>query len=117
MVSRLVVLGIVVAIAIVSAATYLLVYGGLGTHGAGAGLINPAKLSVTIKAGGSTWIQPQMEVWIRSFSSMYPGISITYDSIGSGAGVTRLLQGVYDIGASDVPMPTQLYENATKIYG
>jgi phosphate transport system substrate-binding protein len=58
-----------------------------------------------------------MEVWIRNFTSIYPSISITYDGVGSGTGVTRLLQGVYDIGASDVPMPTQLYENATKIYG
>jgi phosphate transport system substrate-binding protein len=74
-------------------------------------------VSATIKAGGSTWINPQMQVWIHNFTSMYPSISITYDSVGSGAGVTRLLQGVYDIGASDVPMPTQLYENATKIYG
>jgi len=74
-------------------------------------------VSATIRAGGSTWIYPQMEVWIRNFTSIYPSISITYDSVGSGTGVTRLLQGVYDIGASDVPMPTQLYENATKIYG
>ncbi|MFP3282059.1 MAG: phosphate ABC transporter substrate-binding protein PstS, partial [Caldivirga sp.] len=74
-------------------------------------------VSATIRAGGSTWIQPQMEVWIRNFTSIYPSISITYDGVGSGTGVTRLLQGVYDIGASDVPMPTQLYENATKIYG
>ncbi|MGC8571077.1 MAG: phosphate ABC transporter substrate-binding protein PstS [Caldivirga sp.] len=74
-------------------------------------------IAATIKAGGSTWINPQMQVWVRNFTSMYSGISITYDSVGSGTGVTRFLQGVYDIAASDVPMPTQLYMNATSKYG
>ena len=122
--SKPVILGVVIVIVIAVAvvASYLLMFKNSGQSKATtttSKVITTTSLmvSATIRAGGSTWIQPQMEVWIRNFTSIYPSISITYDGVGSGTGVTRLLQGVYDIGASDVPMPTQLYENATKIYG
>ena len=71
----------------------------------------------TIKAGGSTFINPQMQKWIQDFSNAYPSISITYDSVGSGTGVSRFLEGVYDIGASDVPLPSNLWNQAVQKYG
>lgn len=73
--------------------------------------------STTIKAGGSTFINPQMQKWITDFSSKYPSISVTYDSVGSGTGVSRFIQGVYDIGASDVPPPTEQWRQAVQKYG
>jgi len=125
--TSLVVVGIIVVIAIVLVSAYFVMHkshttstttsSSTSSSTTTSNLIDPTKLSVTIKAGGSTWINPQMQVWIRNFSSVYPGILVTYDSVGSGTGVSRLLQGVYLIGASDVPMPTQLYQNATNIYG
>lgn len=73
--------------------------------------------SVTIKAGGSTFINPQMQKWIIDFKNKYPSINIYYDSVGSGTGVSRFLQGVYDIGASDVPLPTEQWNQAIQKYG
>ncbi len=70
-----------------------------------------------IKAGGATFINPQMQKWIQDFSNVYPSISITYDSVGSGTGASRFLQGVYDIGASDVPLPSDLWNQAIQKYG
>jgi len=72
--------------------------------------------SVTIKAGGSTFINPQMQKWIVDFKDKYPSISIFYDSVGSGTGVSRFLQEVYDIGASDVPLPTEQWNQAVQKY-
>lgn len=73
--------------------------------------------SVTIKVGGSTFINPQMQKWIIDFKNKYPSINIYYDSVGSGTGVSRFLQGVYDIGASDVPLPTEQWNQAIQKYG
>ena len=115
MASKYVILGIIAVLAVAAVITiaYLINLKGSSQNTK----IIPSKITATIRAGGSTWINPQMQVWISKFNALYPGISITYDSVGSGTGVNRFLQGVYDIGASDVPMPTQLYENATKEYG
>ncbi|MEM3832130.1 MAG: phosphate ABC transporter substrate-binding protein PstS [Thermoprotei archaeon] len=71
----------------------------------------------TIRAGGSTFVNPQMQKWIQDFSRDYPSISVTYDSVGSGTGASRFLQGVYDIGASDVPLPNDLWNQAVQRYG
>jgi phosphate transport system substrate-binding protein len=72
--------------------------------------------SVTIKAGGSTFINPQVQKWIVDFKDKYPSISIFYDSVGSGTGVSRFLEGIYDIGASDVPLPTEQWNQAVQKY-
>ncbi|MCG2910579.1 MAG: substrate-binding domain-containing protein, partial [Sulfolobales archaeon] len=40
-------------------------------------------------AGGSTFVNPAMQVWIKDFRSKYPGIQVTYSSTGSGAGVNN----------------------------
>jgi len=109
MVGKIIIVGIVVLV-IAVAVTYV-VWSMRGSALTGSGN------SITIKAGGSTWINPQMQVWISDFSVLHPGISVTYDSVGSGTGVARFLQGIYDIAASDIPMPTQLYQNATNKYG
>lgn len=120
MVNKSVYIGVAMVVVIVAVAIVLISIQGPskgGKYGNKAGGVNPANITAVIRAGGSTWINPQMQVWITNFHKLYPGISITYDSVGSGAGVTRFLQGVYDIGAADVPMPTPLYENATREYG
>jgi phosphate ABC transporter, phosphate-binding protein len=58
-----------------------------------------------------------MQVWIKGFQSKYPGIQVTYSAVGSGAGVNNFLQGAYDIGATDVPPPSNLYQQMTQKYG
>ncbi|MEM0363912.1 MAG: phosphate ABC transporter substrate-binding protein PstS [Sulfolobaceae archaeon] len=79
---------------------------------------NPvSQISASIIAGGSTFINPAMQVWTREFQSRYPGIQVTYSAVGSGTGVNNFLQGVYDIGASDVPPPSSLYQQLVQKYG
>jgi len=77
----------------------------------------PVPISASIVAGGSTFVNPAMQVWVRDFTSMYPGIQVTYSSVGSGTGVNNFLQGVYDIGATDVPPPSDLYQQMVQKYG
>jgi len=77
----------------------------------------PPQISASIVAGGSTFVNPAMQVWIKDFQSKYPGIQMTYSVVGSGAGVNNFLQGAYDIGATDVPPPSNLYQQLTQKYG
>lgn len=76
-----------------------------------------ADVSSSIIVGGSTFISPQMQVWIRNFESEHPKISIVYNSVGSGAGISQFIQGTYDVGATDVPMPTDTWKQAVSKYG
>jgi phosphate transport system substrate-binding protein len=79
--------------------------------------IDVTKVSASLILGGSTFINPQMQAWIQTFSSKYPNIQVTYQSVGSGAGVNNFIKGTYDVGATDVPMPSQLWRNATNARG
>jgi phosphate transport system substrate-binding protein len=79
--------------------------------------IDLSKIQASVVAGGSTFINPQMQVWVQNFEAKYPNILVTYNSVGSGAGVSNFIKGVYDIGATDVPMPSNLWTNATKAKG
>jgi len=76
-----------------------------------------SSIQANIVAGGSTFVNPAMQVWTRDFASMYPGIQVTYSAVGSGAGNNNFLQGVYDIGATDVPPPSSLYQQMVQKYG
>jgi phosphate transport system substrate-binding protein len=79
--------------------------------------INLNSINVSIIMGGSTFINPQMQAWIQKFSSKFPNILVTYQSVGSGAGVNNFISGTYDVGATDAPMPTELWQKATALKG
>jgi len=77
--SKPVILGVVIVIVIAVAvvASYLLMFKNPGQSKATtttSKVVTTTSLmvSATIRAGGSTWIQPQMEVWIRNFTSPLP---------------------------------------------
>ena len=56
-----------------------------------------------LKGGGSTFSNPVYQKWITNYRHDNPNVRITYESVGSGAGVRRLLAGEVDFGASDNP--------------
>jgi phosphate transport system substrate-binding protein len=63
--------------------------------------------SVSITAAGATFPYPLYEKWFADYHQLHPDVKISYQSIGSGAGVTQFLQGTIDLGASDVAMTRQ----------
>jgi phosphate transport system substrate-binding protein len=56
--------------------------------------------SGTLSISGSTTVFPIVEKAKDAFISLYPDISITVSSTGSGAGITAVSQGTVDIGMS-----------------
>lgn len=68
-------------------------------------------LSIHITGGGASFINPQMQAWIRVFMEKTGGrISVNYQSIGSGAGEAKWLEGALDFGASDIAISKTGYE-------
>jgi len=57
--------------------------------------------AVELHGAGSTFVAPLMDGWINYFESSQPDISIRYDAVGSGEGVTRFEAGSVNFAASD----------------
>lgn len=60
----------------------------------------PPSGSGTISGAGSTFAAPVYEQW----ASSQQGLTVNYQAVGSGAGVTALAGKVVDFGASDPPL-------------
>ncbi len=60
----------------------------------------------TLAAGGSTAMLPIMSFWTERFS--YHSYKISYEGVGSGTGISRLIDGVYAFAASDEYVPAEL---------
>ena len=56
--------------------------------------------SATISGAGSTFAAPVYEQW----ASAQSGLTVNYQAVGSGAGITALESKTVDFGASDPPL-------------
>lgn len=72
--------------------------GGSTSGGGGGG----AKASLT--GAGASFPAPLYQRWFSEYNKINPGIQVTYQSVGSGAGVEQFTQQTIDFGASDVAM-------------
>jgi phosphate transport system substrate-binding protein len=59
--------------------------------------------STTISGAGSTFAAPVYEQWASSQS----GLTVNYQAVGSGAGITSLESKTVDFGASDPPLKAE----------
>jgi phosphate transport system substrate-binding protein len=85
-----------------------------------AAFVNPAVVRagepLHIEGAGATFPVPLYSKWFDEFHRRKPGIEVTYEAIGSGAGIRRVLDGTVDFAASDAPMSDeQLAQAETKI--
>jgi phosphate transport system substrate-binding protein len=60
--------------------------------------------SGSIQAQGSSAQAAAVNTWIRNYQVDCPQATIAYDSIGSGAGVARFLDGTGDFAGTDSPL-------------
>jgi phosphate transport system substrate-binding protein len=75
---------------------------------ASAGFTASAGAATTqLNGAGSTLVQPLEAIWASNFASK-TGITVNYQGVGSGTGITDISQDLVDFGASDAPLnPTQ----------
>ena len=65
---------------------------------------------------GATLPYPLYSKWATEYARVDPTVRVNYQSLGSGAGVRQVSDGVVDFGATDEPMSKeQLDRSATKL--
>lgn len=62
---------------------------------------------VSLTGAGASFPAPLYQRWFSEFNKSNPNIQVSYQSVGSGAGVQQLINGTVDFGASDVAMSDQ----------
>ena len=59
--------------------------------------------AIAIKGAGATFPYPVYAKWLTNYRRGNPNVDISYEAVGSEAGIRRLLAGSADFGASDNP--------------
>src|SRR3989442_5440067 len=67
-----------------------------------------------LNGAGSTFINPLFSKMFAEYPSAKCGLNVNYQSIGSGAGINDLLQGIVNFGATDAPMTDAQLAKSTK---
>jgi phosphate transport system substrate-binding protein len=73
---------------------------GLAACGSSNSSTSSSSASATISGAGSTFAAPVYEQWASALS----GLTVNYQPVGSGAGITSLESKTVDFGASDPPL-------------
>jgi phosphate transport system substrate-binding protein len=60
--------------------------------------------AMTLVETGSTLLYPLFNIWVANYTKTHPGINVTTDATGSGAGIQKVISGEAQIGASDAFM-------------
>lgn len=60
-----------------------------------------AAAETVLQGAGATFPYPLYSKWFRDYASVDPGVSFSYDAIGSGGGIRRIMDKTADFGASD----------------
>ena len=60
--------------------------------------------NVSLTGAGASFPSPLYQRWFSEYNKQNPNIRVSYQSVGSGAGVEQFTQGTVDFGASDTGM-------------
>jgi phosphate transport system substrate-binding protein len=76
-----------------------------------------AKLSGTLAGAGSSAQTAAMAAWVAGFQSANSGVTVNYNPIGSGGGVTAFLAGSAAYAGSDAYLTTAQLTSSQKVCG
>jgi phosphate transport system substrate-binding protein len=60
--------------------------------------------SSSLSGAGASFPAPLYQRWFADYNKANPGTQISYQSVGSGAGIEQFLAGTVDFGATDAPL-------------
>jgi phosphate transport system substrate-binding protein len=75
--------------------------------GTGTATTSPPPVDVgsgALTGAGATFPAPFYQKAFFAYTAKYPQVTVNYQSVGSGAGISQFQKGTVDFGASDVPM-------------
>jgi phosphate transport system substrate-binding protein len=70
--------------------------------------------NVTLSGAGASFPAPLYQRWFADFNKANPSVTVSYQSVGSGAGVKQFTAGTVDFGASDVAMKDEEIKQVSK---
>ena len=77
-----------------------------------------ADLSGSLTGAGASFPDPLFQDWMHTYSNeVQPGISINYQSVGSGAGIEQFLEQTVDFGSSERYLTDEDLETASEARG
>lgn len=71
----------------------------------------------SLSGAGASFPAPLYQRWFSEYNQLNPGVQISYQSVGSGAGVEQYLQGTVDFGATDAPLTEEERASFQETYG
>ncbi|MBE9048300.1 phosphate ABC transporter substrate-binding protein PstS [Pleurocapsales cyanobacterium LEGE 10410] len=74
-------------------------------------------LEASLSGAGASFPAPLYQRWFSEYNQQNPGVQISYQSVGSGAGVEQYLQGTVDFGATDAPLTEEERASFEASYG
>jgi phosphate transport system substrate-binding protein len=60
--------------------------------------------NINLSGAGSTFVNPIMSRWTADYQKQHPNILTNYQSVGSGAGIQQVKNGLVDFGATDAAL-------------
>jgi phosphate transport system substrate-binding protein len=74
-------------------------------------------ISANLSGAGASFPAPLYQRWFSEYNkSVNPGVQVSYQSVGSGAGIEQYISGTVDFGASDAPIQGERLESFRKKY-
>lgn len=115
----MVALVVVVIIVVVAAAVYaVLNLGSPGNAGSSSTAISATWYALTLQAGGSTFVNPIMQVWATAFSQYTNGqVQTNYQALGSSSGISGVTKNIFAFAGSDATPTASQLGNSTGLYG
>lgn len=78
---------------------------------------NTGGSGASLSGAGASFPAPLYQRWFSDFGKENAGTQISYQSVGSGAGVEQFLAGTVDFGASDAPLKEEERAKFREKYG
>ena len=69
---------------------------------------------VTLQGAGATFPEPLYKRWFREYYDIEPSVRVSYQGLGSGAGIRQFTAGLVDFGASDSAMSSEEMKQVPK---
>ncbi len=88
-----------------------------GNQAAPAAGTNGQAPSASLSGAGATFPAPLYQRWFTEYNQkVNPNVKVSYQSVGSGAGLEQYINGTVDFGASDAPISGDRLESFRKKY-
>ncbi|MBD1867467.1 phosphate ABC transporter substrate-binding protein PstS [Cyanobacteria bacterium FACHB-471] len=63
--------------------------------------------SVSLEGAGASFPAPLYELWFDRYHQQNPQVEVSYEAVGSGAGIEQFLNQEVDFGSTDVPLTAE----------